>query len=432
MRANIIDSGCGTGKTEYAIRHLLKEEDRVIYLTPYLREVERIRESCPHMKEPIVSAETGKNKREAFMKLLNEGESIVMTHALFLTLEVEVAEKIREHGYRLVLDEVLNVLTPVSTRMMDIDTMFELGFLEDLDYGGVRCTEKGLAYLDFAWSDLYHTTDYKFFMELEAARAGRLLHIGESVFVWRFPADLLFSFSDVWILTYMFNQQTMSNYLRVHGVQLVFHYMEDYKLVEGYKKLEGKEYADLIDIVDSPKLNAIGKQKTALSSSWYNNNYDKLDILRRHMINFVKRYASAKSKDVMWTSFKKSQEAIADKGFINGFVSCTARATNEYRDRTACAYLINRYENPLVYNYFHNCGLTVNQDVFALSELIQWLFRSAIRDKKPIKLYIPSSRMRGFLQSWLDGTFEDIGPVEYAESGSSWQDFYAEDETPIG
>ena len=43
-----------------------------------------------------------------------------------------------------------------------------------------------------------------------------------------------------------------------------------------------------------------------------------------------------------------------------------------------------------------------NEDIWALSELIQWLFRSAIREEKEVNLYMPSSRMRSLLKDWLD------------------------------
>jgi len=37
-----------------------------------------------------------------------------------------------------------------------------------------------------------------------------------------------------------------------------------------------------------------------------------------------------------------------------------------------------------------------------LSELIQWVWRSAIRDGNSINIYIPSSRMRNLFIEWLN------------------------------
>lgn len=43
------------------------------------------------------------------------------------------------------------------------------------------------------------------------------------------------------------------------------------------------------------------------------------------------------------------------------------------------------------------------EDDYALSEMIQWVWRSAIRDGKEIWVYIPSRRMRELFQNWLNG-----------------------------
>ena len=47
-------------------------------------------------------------------------------------------------------------------------------------------------------------------------------------------------------------------------------------------------------------------------------------------------------------------------------------------------------------------GIRVEEDQYALSELIQWIFRSALRDNKEITLYIPSKRMRKLLENWIN------------------------------
>ena len=46
--------------------------------------------------------------------------------------------------------------------------------------------------------------------------------------------------------------------------------------------------------------------------------------------------------------------------------------------------------------------IEIDEDGFALSELLQWIWRSQIRQGKPIILYIPSKRMRELLEDFLD------------------------------
>jgi hypothetical protein len=58
--------------------------------------------------------------------------------------------------------------------------------------------------------------------------------------------------------------------------------------------------------------------------------------------------------------------------------------------------------NPNIQLFFESNGIPVDSDMYALSSLIQWVWRSAIREGNPITLYVPSSRMRGLLIKWLN------------------------------
>ena len=55
----------------------------------------------------------------------------------------------------------------------------------------------------------------------------------------------------------------------------------------------------------------------------------------------------------------------------------------------------------MIKNFFVDKGVVINEDEWALSELIQWMFRSSIREQKNINIYIPSKRMRDLLMKWL-------------------------------
>ena len=79
-----------------------------------------------------------------------------------------------------------------------------------------------------------------------------------------------------------------------------------------------------------------------------------------------------------------------------------SRATNEYRDRKYIAYTVNRFINPYMKAFFHSKGIEVNEDKYALSEMLQFIFRSAIRCGESINIYIPSKRMRTLLKNWIE------------------------------
>ena len=62
----------------------------------------------------------------------------------------------------------------------------------------------------------------------------------------------------------------------------------------------------------------------------------------------------------------------------------------------------NRFADPNIIKFFAQRDIRIDSDEFALSEMLQWIWRSAIRDDKPIDLYIPSRRMRDLLIDWIE------------------------------
>ncbi|WP_328101075.1 hypothetical protein [Priestia flexa] len=59
---------------------------------------------------------------------------------------------------------------------------------------------------------------------------------------------------------------------------------------------------------------------------------------------------------------------------------------------------------PFEKQFFEDAGVKVNEDLLAVSDLLQWIWRSAIRksEAEPINIYIPSLRMRTLLYQWLN------------------------------
>ncbi len=51
--------------------------------------------------------------------------------------------------------------------------------------------------------------------------------------------------------------------------------------------------------------------------------------------------------------------------FRNNFLQTSARATNQYKDRTDVAYLVNRFADPNIMSFFAKQGVTINPEHFA-------------------------------------------------------------------
>jgi len=206
----------------------------------------------------------------------------------------------------------------------------------------------------------------------------------------------------------MFDCQVQRLYYDYYGVEyeyvnIIGDSLDTYMFTKSEVNYNKTDYSKLIAILNNDKINKIGEANGSLSSTWYKRNEDNkiINIIKNNVGNYFKNIAKTQSKQNMWTTFVKYKELIKGKGYTKGFVPCNARAVNDYRKCTALAYTINRYFDPRLKNFFANANIRVEEDQYALSELIQWLFRSALRDGKPIQLYIPSKRMRELLVNWI-------------------------------
>ena len=390
----------GAGKTQSAITRMNEDTNgKYIFVTPYLKEVERIKESCA-VRDFLSPENTGQGKLDGLHTLLIRRKNIVSTHALFSTYTPYTAELIHDGDYTLILDEVFCVVEPVNITRNDFDILISSDQIEiEEDGEHVRWLDQnydGTRFQDIMQKALSHT----------------LILYKNMLLFWTFPVDIFKAFQEVIILTYMFDAQFQKYYFQMCSIETE---RVGSKMIDGvYRFCPASEMPktipwlkNKISIVDDVRLNRIGDRDYSLSSSWYKREYRKedrplLDTLRKNLINFFKNKCNANSSDTMWTTFKTYKGALQGKGYTKGFLSYNIRATNEYRSRSCLAYCVNAYFNPYFKQYFFDHGCTVDEDKYALSEMIQWIWRSAIRDGKEITVYVPSKRMRELLVKWID------------------------------
>lgn len=98
-----------------------------------------------------------------------------------------------------------------------------------------------------------------------------------------------------------------------------------------------------------------------------------------------------------------------DEKYRINFISQTARGTNDYRHKTHLLYLTNFFPNPLIKNFLISRDeIQIDMDAYALSNLLQWIWRSAIRDGQEITVFIPAERVRHLLMKWLGYTDDEL------------------------
>ena len=347
----------------------------------------------------------------------------ISTHSLFYKMDRELYAKLQKAGYELIIDEVLETVT--IYKGLDPD---DLQVMLNEEMVSIDPRTRRLDWNQAKWPNYAG----EFLRIRQLCETGSLVVFRDKTFIWEFPSEFLRCFSKVTLATYMFDASPFSAYLKNEGFtfnrQTVNGNLTTPSLIpwESAKFTEAALKArlrELVNVIDSPKMNAIGKEtghSHPFSSGWLGRQsasvFKEIQETCRY---FFTEVAKAPSHKVMWTTFKEHRAALKGRGYSRsrsrdpeknpnmvageayGFLPWNAQATNDYCEVEAMAYLLNVYYHPTVKAYFEHLGGNVSQDLYALSALLQWVWRSRIRRSQPIKLFIPSERMRDLFSRWL-------------------------------
>lgn len=396
----VVEAHCGKGKTSWAIQYMNEHpEKKYIFITPFLTEAKRIQAKCPALdfKQP---KNEHKSKFSHLKDLLAAEENIVSTHSLFSYLDSETLELLRMGNYTIILDEVMDIVHQEQVSLRDIRMLQETGLLIiDSETGKVSASAEAVDYTG-AFKEL-----------IEKAQSGRLVCFNDTFLLWQFPPDVFEVLQEVFVLTYLFEGQIQRCYFDYHGLPYELRGVEgsqedgyeltNYDPIEGDREL--REWMKTNVNIYEGKLNE--SYDKGLSYTWHTKhcrNRRVMSKLKNDTYNYFSNVVGGKSNVNMWTTFKDTKEQLQGKGYTKGFVTHSARATNDFAHKKNLAYLVNRNLQPGLVNYFKSRGVEINGDLFAVSELIQWMFRSAIRKREPINLYIPSKRIRDLLKAWIN------------------------------
>ena len=391
INLNILDSPMGTGKTTAIIKYMnLNPNRKYIFISPFLSEGERIIDNCPNLN--FVTPKDLFSKSADLKNLISEGKNIVSTHALFKIIDDKTIELLKLKDYVLIMDEIIDIIDKVNISEKDKQILFDTETININE-------ENKIQWLDSSYKG-------KFSKIKQMAENNRLCYMDNKFIIWTFPVEAFKGFKDVYVLTYLFKGSKLKAYFDSFNVEYRYWHIEnDYDIKEGF--YNDKEFKDnvsnLINIYEG-KLNNIGLEKNALSVTWFRSrkNKDKQKQLKNNTYNYFRHVISSPSDKNMWSVFSNEEKKFKGNGYANGFVPCNCRATNDYRDKETLAYLVNIYENPLLKRWFEQNKSTLSEDDFALSQLLQWVWRSQVRDGKKINLYLPSSRMRDIYNNWLN------------------------------
>ncbi len=428
----VVDAMMGSGKTTWALNYINSHpEEKVLYVTPLLSEFNRIRAGCSRL---FIEPHSWPTKAEDFSRLITSGnDSIITTHQTFLKIGKEESQKISDGGFTVMIDEAFDPF-------IDFEDLYRSSYGdEDRDLLNDRklitIGDDGLV----TWISQKDYSKSVYGALAKYARSGGLYYFDNTFFVWKFPPDLFFGNAKIYIMTYLFQGQTLDAYFREYGIP--FEHMslsinDDHRELCPYDRLLEKreQIASLINIYEDKKeaCKMNGYLGFDLSHNWFKNaKRRKTDTLKKHMYNFVRNITKASSERVMWTSYKDCEDSLKGAGYtrtrnltekeraldkeaketlkekLECFVSSTCRATNDYADRDVLMYIMNYYPPEYLMRHYEKRttpegeAISINRDLWTFSNFLQWAFRSAIRNGRPVDLYLPSARMRDIYQKWV-------------------------------
>jgi len=389
-KIKINDAIMGSGKTTEAIKKMKSSKTPFIYVTPFLDEVNRIVDSVPDTFEPLVTSYVNcldeketVYKRENLLSLASKKLNLATTHSLFSNLHRKDFAFFKD--YELILDEVI---TPIETIDMTVDDI-NIAFNE------------GLLTLNEETKEVCYTgDDYKgeFYAKLKTyCNTSNVLYVNDRLLIWAFPPEIFTSFKSITVLTYLFEGSLLAHYFKYYNIPFKTSGAITESEMDVRRKIKSQ-----INIYEG-NANKYGDSANAFSLNWINKrNSIDLKKIKTATANVLERKFDSCSSKTAFTTFKRFESKLKGKGYSKGFIPVNERATNKHAHKDTMIYLANRYLNPNIIDFFRSKEIEVNQDLWALSELLQWLWRGCIRNGESMNLYIPSKRMRTLLKNWLE------------------------------
>lgn len=412
---SVCDSVMGSGKTTFIINHLNNLNKPFIICVERQTEVDRLAQG---IEGAVALSDLKKNSSKSMLELLKdclaERKSVISTHQLMALWDDAVKAYVKEYDYELYLDESLSgILEPMSLSKRDISKLIEEGKLVVNTKGVLDKVEVVKPFLDR-------------YQRYEETIRNKDCYLSPTGILIEAPKpDFITSFSKVTVLTYLFEGSLMWAYFKLHGIKY-----ELLSILNGepvtYQTPSGSQFKELITIYEG-KHNGV-RIDSSYSKNWYEReaNLKKAKRQLRQVVeqsNFSKLHVAYTVHGCLKDKFHHpsfSNRVMNKKYHGNGrnklsseelelvtLLPQNMRGSNDFAHKRFMAYMCNTYMKPPVLNLlrsscvFDDEEINQLQDNYALSQLIQWLWRGCIRNGEPMFVYIPSKRMRNLLKRWL-------------------------------
>lgn len=432
MKVQVLDVVMGYGKSTSAIATINSEPDNFYFVVlPYLDEVSRYKNECNtvlndnnQLIEPS-GLETSKSK-DLLNILQKRLGSVVTTHAMFENLKAEHMSSITNLPLRkgekvLILDETIDLVKPVSSSRLP-----KAALQADVENEYIIVNETtGLVKWNCFKDEMNGKYPHHEYLK-DLCDTGMLFFIDDQYLVMEVPLDFLNCFDRVIVMTYRWSSSIMANYLKVNNIGWEMLPVNQSRVLEVYKYI-----SEHLIIPDHYSVGGLSKNQMKTQ--------DVADLKKdfNKSIKSAMEEYSVSIEDMLFTTFRKvGDEDLVDwyktikvgkwqrKDSMNRvepvtFLSHTTLGTNEYANCRLMVYGLDKHLMPGVHSYFAKRDHSISGDAWALSSLLQWLFRGCIRDHdsgKDMVAVILSPRMRKMAQEWLAGIKRQVQEGKVQES----------------
>ncbi|SEJ44494.1 hypothetical protein SAMN05421762_1551 [Pseudooceanicola nitratireducens] len=423
----IIDRACGTGKTTEMLASL-QPDRKYLLVTPSLTEIDRFIKDAPDYVEIAAPKEGQGPKLIQLEKLLEQGHSVAITHKLFF-MTLRLAHLMTD--YEIIVDEAPNPVTCITT--IDADA-----FNEAVVGGGYAtiCPETRQVHPTMKWikwqremfdndgepiySSKLHPDIYK------PAIQGQL-HVGESgIFAVATPNQVLLAGRSLTVMTFL----SEGTYIRAYLDMLAqSHPKAAFTVIEETPidwRMQARELVAVEELALPKHVSLSFSRQTrrstdttckSIGSALKNLLYRRWKGVERTNIILTcardKWFEDRKGRYAgQWAKYSRMFGRDYGKDGVQWLPNKT-RGTNDYKYASHAIYLYSMSPNPMVQNFLGVSGQGF-ADRYALAEMVQWIWRTRVRDGLPVVVAIPDKRMRTIFEGWLNNTDEIIDLVEAA------------------
>jgi len=232
----------------------------------------------------------------------------------------------------------------------------------------------------------------------------RLTAGGRSEMFWSPPPFAVNAFRSAHIVHAMPAASSLASYLRIFGIQS--------KTEEGGRQ-HNRDLASLLRVVPDGKFNERGEDAGAYTTRWYLKEKSAAEDVFKDMRNVLLQAeaGSERSSHVAYAMpneiLKDLKESIGRPVFRGrGFPAISAADCGAYSTARVLCYCANTHFPVASAAYFHSNGVSFDGDAWSTYHMLRWISRSAVRNHEPVSVYVPSKRMRGLLENWIQAQGE--------------------------